>query len=443
MRNPILALWLFCCCLLANASEMHAQTNHKWETTIVCEKCTPVGFGYGDSTHSVIPVKFGYKNSNSVMYTKDAGRNWARSDTFYYYFNMPGDFDFLTFFPPSTYYMFNSIVPYYSSDEGKSWKERSPLNNTIGARMFTEQIGYRVFKEGTSCHLRATYDSGYFWFDRISDWEGSLSQLLMLDSVNMWRVGYKTLARTSDAGVTWTEVNPYLDRQPLFDYIIPTQDPSSFYVIGGPRWDSVFVLVTTDNGLSWEPRMEFAMNRVVRICEPSKDNLWLLVARKDMDARQILYDVNASRGRFADSLFFSTDAGVTWRTDMTFAGDSIIDLQFHDGVGYVVSFRDSMVKFSRYVPGLASVSSATSYDRTLDLYPHPANSSLTFSSPFAGESRVRLLDVLGRPVLEDERLLEEEQSTTLEFPPQIPNGLYFLEIARGDARAGQRFILQR
>jgi photosystem II stability/assembly factor-like uncharacterized protein len=443
MRIVLFALTV-CFCVCTITFDLKGQTNHKWETTIVCDKCTPVGFGYGDSTHSVIPVKFGYKNSNSVMYTKDAGKTWARSDTFYYYFNMPGDFDFLTFFPPSTYYMFNSVISYYSSDEGKSWIERGGLDNTQAVRMFSPEKGYLLFRGGNTYQLRATFDSAYFWIDRISEWDGNVSQLLMLDSLNMWKVGQGTLARTGDAGVSWQELNPYPDRKyPTHGYILSTRDLETFYVIGGPSWDTTFLLVTTDNGLSWKHTMESSMNRIVRIAEQGKDSLWLLVSRKKMGPRLVLYDANAPRGQFADSIFFTTDAGATWQADMTFEGDSILDLQFHNGIGYLVSIRDSMVKFSRYIPGSASVSPKDRFDQTLEVYPNPASTEIMFYPQLGGECKLRLLDVFGRAVFEEDVSLQHMQPSKLALPDYLPNGLYFLELARGDARAGQRFIIQR
>jgi hypothetical protein len=39
--------------------------------------------------------------------------------------------------------------------------------------------------------------------------------------------------------------------------------------------------------------------------------------------------------------------------------------------------------------------------------------------------------------------LQHMQPSKLALPDYLPNDLYFLELARGGARAGQRFIIQR
>lgn len=438
-----ISIWQLVLALVLITS-LHAQ-DHTWQTTEICRPCRPESILYADSARLAITVRF--KEENLAFYTTDAGNSWHAStmDTNYNFISQAG-FQFYTFFPPSTFYVATQSIIFVSRDAGASWEARSPLPNTFAFSMFREDFGYRAYKaSGQIVNVRESRDSGYFFIDDVTQWQGLTSFVHFFDSTRFVLASGRQIFRTWDKGITWDTIRP-MDTvlNPRYLMLHPTRDTSRFYVIGGIQ-DSSNLLRTTDGGATWMDFGPLASSRILRVAEQGEDSIWLSIARLKTPPEPSLFSTAVMIGRFADTLKYTTNGGDAWNTDLTFAGDTICDIQFHSPTdGFVISLRDSTVKFSRYVPGSSGIDGAYSYDgRGMHIHPNPASGELKFYARLGGKCQVRILDVLGRMVYEEPKDLVHSQWSTLSIPDHLPDGVYFLELSRGDAKAGQRFVIQR
>jgi hypothetical protein len=292
--------------------------------------------------------------------------------------------------------------------------------------------------------IRETRDSGYFFVDAIAQWKDLTSFTHFVDSNTVWRASGKRLFVTRDKGLHWDTVLP-VDTllNPRYFLLQPTDDDNRFYVIGGAK-DSSDFLRTTDAGKTWKNYAPLTNSRIYRVAEQGIDSLWLLVARQMGEPYYALWTPAIWNGDFADTLYYTTNGGESWQKDLTFEGDTVLDIQFHSPAnGFVISLRDSTVKFSRYVPASSKVDDSYSYSgRGMHIHPNPASEELKFYARLGGKCQVRILDVLGRMVYEEPKDLVHSQWSTLRIPDHLPDGVYFLELSRGEARAGQRFLIQ-
>jgi hypothetical protein len=432
--------------LLTTTYSSYSQQSHGWQTTELCHPCSPYSLGYGDSLHLFLPI-LDPNGRPFVVYTEDGGESWAHAVTPKdAYFHAPGGFEYVSFFPPDHYYVFGQTMVFTSTDAGESWAARGPLPGSFGGSMFNEAFGLRVFAQGNSINLRETNDSAYSFIDPVSHWGGESGLFNFVDSTRIWRGGSKYLFRSWDRGTIWDTITPFeLSQDPVYYFLLETSDTNRVYVIGGPRnaYDYIF---TDDGGRSWNKPSPVGGGRITRVAEQSLDSLWLLVCRRSTRARPILLRADQPEGFFADTLYYTQDGGKTWLKDLTFVGDTITDLIFKGpGEGYVVSTRDSTVKFSRYV-GSPSMVEKRSYGYEsggMRIYPNPVSNEMQFYPRLGGACRVRILDVLGRCVNERDMDLIHMQATRLAISDRLSDGLYFLELVRGEARAGQRFLLRR
>lgn len=423
-----------------------AQSAHRWQPNSVCHPCIPIALSVADSSLAVMVVREMVAGDSQILtyYTVDGGRSWANSSLVDgYVFTGKAGFDYFTFIPPGNLYLFSPSILQVSSDSGRSWSTRSILANTQSGRFFNPSFGYRLL--GPNADLRMTLDSGYQFTDRVSEWSGLPRHFAVLDSNRFWRIQDEIIYRTYDRGVSWETIMP-LDtagRQIVYRYLTRTADTNRLYLIGGVdrEWD---YLASTDGGTSWIEKSLGSKGRVVMLAEQEEQKLWILMARRQMYPSKNLYAANLRQGYFSDTLYHTSDDGTSWQKDLTFVNDTISDLQFiSPTVGYVVSTRDSTVRVWRYVPESAALK-AQGYDgRSMYIYPNPASTEIKFYPQLGGECKLRLLDIFGRTAHEEDVSLPHMQVFKLSLPDHLPNGLYFLELVRGDARAGQRFILQR
>lgn len=441
--KPAKVVWLLCLIACMSLSA-RAQTHH-WVPTVICEKCTPRGFVYGDSLHHVMVIgKPDLKGS--FRYTENGGATFhepSYADPFYYVAFVIG-YSYSSYIAPSTYYLFLGLSLWVSTDNGDTWAVRGEVGANPDAGHMWDGANGMIVQWGTRAKSLVTTDSGRS-FQLTAQWDQPGLGIFFQDSSKLWRINRKVVSFSWDRGETWQGSLPVdsTGQDIVYTYLQQTKDTNRLYLIGGVRGRSDF-FVSTDAGMSWKEIHATGGSRILRVAEQTPERLWLMVSRRLAFPPD---DVFESRGlsRFSDTLYYTTDGGSTWERDLSFVGDTISELQFHGpNQGFVVSTRDSTVRLWRYVQGPASVEQLDAFDpSSMYIHPNPSSGEIKYYPRLGGECNVRLVDTYGRTVFEDSQRLEHVRETKLAIPDHLPNGLYFLELARGDARAGQRFVLSR
>jgi hypothetical protein len=382
-----------------------------------------------------------------VNFTTDGGQHW---DTVTFLDNrfIVVDYSFSSFIPPSSFYLFTTPTVLYTSDL-RSWTREAMAEGAGTGMMFDTNFGYRIVRGVNQAkELRSTsFGPGAGSFtDRISEWppDGTTNRVLILDSLHLLRTAGSKLYRSSNKGVDWDTIRPVTAESALYRFAVATKDVSRFYVVGGRDSLSDF-LYTNDTGNTWREHRGVTGHRVLRLAEQDSNHLWLMVGRSNRYRPEPDQMIALSAGEFADTLYYTTDQGLSWQKDVTFAGDSIIDIKWASPThGYVLSFRDSAVKFSRWVTTTLNVSATGGFDRgQLFMHPNPASTEIKFYPSLSGVCELRIYDSYGREAHRELAATTALQSQSIKLPSSLPNGYYLLEVRWPEARSVQGFVISR
>ncbi len=445
-----------------------AQPGGTWKKTeLVCKHCRPYDLSFCDTNTGFIIV---YPDTQSIFphsiafSTHDGGNSFTELDSIKGFPKafclLPGLWEGV-----SPYYISNysTEATYYSTDSGQSWQnnvatEYGNLRNII---MPYVVIPIAVSGSGNSLQLVSATPSGPYYFaisldsgltfypfgDTLTGLSSSpsfgycisgLSVLLygIQNSVTGW---YWRIGRSTDGGANWSYYNPidtsnvsyfYIHdtiRAPLIQYeeILPGYDAGHLFLMGG-RLDSATrlpiddYLESTDSGIIWHEVRNIAGGRVQLIASPALNVLWAVVRHPPV------YSGHYYGLGFADSIFHSTDGGLSWAKDgNTFQGDTIVSMKWIGANnGYVLTYRDSSTYLYRYSLDEFNYVASTDSAVVVDFYPNPVQNFLILP---ARTDTVAILDVLGHS------RVFERSGNTLDISA-LPPGVYFVSDGRGRAK---------
>jgi photosystem II stability/assembly factor-like uncharacterized protein len=217
---------------------------------------------------------------------------------------------------------------------------------------------------------------------------------------------------STNGGISWDTVS--YSSKPTYIYTLSVLPDGSIVI---PDSDSLYV--STDQGGSWRSTCPPGTRRGFTVSADEKGRVF--VARADTSIFQL--DLETLQYR----KIIDQPTGTSATAMNVYNGTFLI----YTGQGY----------FTTVVEEFADVISER--DESFSIFPNPVSNEIQFYPRLGGACRVRILDVLGRCVDERDMELVHMQLTKLGMPDHLPNGLYFLELVRNDARAGQKFILSR
>jgi hypothetical protein len=435
-------LWLLV--IVSTTSKAQPGT---WKSTPLCSSCSPEGFIVGDSLNMIVMTN----QAGRIIshFTADGGMSWDTS-SFPSKDFVTVDYSYASFLPPSSYYLFSRPSVYYTTDR-KSWKRGAVIDATKTGKMFTPLFGYWLVGgvQGVTELRRTDFgpETGSFT-ERVSEWDRSpfAESNELIDSLHILRTSVRELYRSKDRGQTWDTIRPLSTTTAGFSYAHLTRDINRFYVIGGKDTLGDYIY-TADGGETWKEVSGVTDRRILRLVEQDTNKIWLAVARRQKSyPSPNLLSKNLSTGQFADTLYYSSDGGNNWQKDITFAGDTIFEMKWPTSShGYLVSFQDSIVKLSRWMPSNNRVSARDGWFARSQLYihPNPAKHVLKFYAPLDGSCSIRLFDLLGREMYSEQFDATSLTENVIRLNPTLPEGFYLLQLQYLDGFATESFILTR
>lgn len=300
--------------------------------------------------------------------------------------------------------------------------------------------------------------------------------IMFVDSLTGFLGGsYGTIAKTTDGGATWRQVNigsfSNMDRWPI--YKIRFQSKMFGMAVAGQL--DVFGIVwrTTDGGESWtsskisgDPLFDVVFF----------DSLHILCAMGDLESSGAGFLRSLDGGEtwtFENTTIWgepttfafrtaadcwvpmgtagiclrSSDNGVTWKNISLPQQIPVYDISFPDSrTGYMVGHKGAMFKFNSAVLGVKDRIHHPGYFTLLQNFPNPFNGRTTFSFRLRESSQIILsiVDLLGRHIAEVHRgtLNQGEHSISWDAG-NLPSGVYFYRLQSGITMTTSKLLIQR
>ncbi len=174
-----------------------------------------------------------------ILKTVDGGYNWE------FQWDDYGSRKGIRFFNSSHGIVLSKSSLLVTYDGGFNWEKKYfPTYSNQNAFSFSDQTGFSVGFEG---FLYKTDDFGETWTEGGSHRFGDMTIIFFSDSLNGWGsfLNKKLLAKTTDGGLTWEDVEIGADCT-ILDFSFPT--PETGYAIDCQD----FVYKTTDGGNNWQ-----------------------------------------------------------------------------------------------------------------------------------------------------------------------------------------------
>lgn len=339
---------------------------------------------------------------------------------------------------PGVYFSLGSHAS-KSVDSGLTWSHDWIPSEVLAGRMLSSSFGYLLLGAGgKNVAIRVTRDSGHSWIEWSGvDGSSSVAALngFIVDSLEAWNIRLNStnsfLQVTTDAGASWEVALPIDTAVPetlRFYSIRSSNDNRRVFALGGVVNKTDFVY-SDDKGRTWITRSQH-QGRVYRIAQPE---LGFIVAAIGTPRKGFFFHdlaVLSHQGVYADTLAFSFDDGQSWTIDsITFRQDTIIEMAWpNPNRGFVLTLNNGQTYVSRYTR-LGAVDYQVGFSkRYLPVYPNPASTSISFLAFGSGQTKVRLMDVLGRVVQSEVHDLTRDQNVRIELQPSVPKGVLILVV---------------
>lgn len=388
--------------------------------------------------------------------TTDQGASWLKATN-----TFPGPFYKTQYqsssaLPDGTVFFFSDGAVFRTTDHGDKWVAFAGPKKTLSGQMLSADSGMIIRtdsdKDGTYVDLRFSTDSGQFFTESLAigripqGYTATTAQQIGWDTIllvaNSSNEG-SLFVRSTDAGKNWSYDTILPGWPSLVRYAAIYYYPESkrVYLLSGIEGVPEY-LVSDDYGASWQPSEGNAPARVYRYLETGESDRWKLVGRVPLTNFRDLW---ALKEHLADSVFYSSNGGVTWHLQEEFVGDSIVDLSVSaTGEVYVMSFSNNTVYASRW-DARASVTRADRFRiRNLLVHPNPSAEYVQFLLPFSGIASVTLVDILGNIVHREERAVSANVLQRLGYPRSLSSmGTHYLIVESDGNRASQLIMRSR
>jgi hypothetical protein len=461
-------------CLYSNSvfiTSLPAQVPGSWDTYIVCTKCSyvwplhdiPEWLDFADPDHGIlIGDNYEYKDGNGYIYTtsrvyltSDGGVSWVQhtDTTSFVHFGLSG----LNFFNyPTQDFAAGFIGSNYVSttNQGSNWNyirdfTRDKSFEFLCGKVYSPSTSYKFiwqFRNDSNpgnlpVYIERSVDSGQTFLvinDTLASGNLRFYNAYMQDSLNIWAIVKDTISpgfsclHTLDGGLHWSRFFP-IDTTNGGGLFYPgsmfgNDEKGVFYLV-----NSYDLLFTTDAGATWNAGSS-NHGRLAQVVNSGGSNLWGLIGRRN----------NQNNRMQCDTLAYSPNNGKNWFYDgNVIRGDSVELMVWKDSThGYIISYADSVIWFSKYIPPPSSVNAIIHMENS-GIYFHvtPTITSdiihLTAYQPFNGA--ISVYDVLGRLFLQ--KSLNFADGEEKEFSlSRLSSGIYFLTFSGGGKYSSARII---
>jgi hypothetical protein len=426
-----------------------------WELTFSAKHWLPCEMAFADSSYGIILADSTFYHGGSFR-TTDAGRTWEQIGNIDSSNGAVEGLGYNILQAPTRrdiYYMPFDGYSYISHDGGITWKFNRYSDaflgeGVCGSRIFPNGHGsYAVRIVGVGLSVYATFDSAQTFelFEGDAIFSRPAQDAIFYDSVDFYMVyDFDTVLHTTDRGVTWSATR--LPGSNMHGFIIPSVDRAHIYTqvaqlaptdSGGSSFD-----YSTDGGKEWFEDSTIAGARVYAMSSPAIGALWACVGRAPVGYIGRYPFFNARN--VVDSIFYSSDNGVSWMKDgSTFRSDTIVQMCWPDSAhGYIMSWQDTTMKVFRYVPNSAGVVSSMSTSKSgIRLLACPVQTGLPFIVSDEEDATISVSDVLGRERISEARILHSGERVELDVH-SLASGYYLLKVVpRSTSHGGGIFTV--
>ena len=303
-----------------------------------------------------------------------------------------------------------------SIDGGNTWTETYLESTVILDSVFfpSDSIGYCV---GTGTILK-TVDGGDTWNELEPGITSFFRSTFFLNDTIGFVVGGESIAgiilKTIDGGTTWNLIDsPSMN---LLQSIFFT-DFNVGYTVG---WNGE-ILKTEDCGETWRFQNSVSMDGNLEISF-TDFNTGYITGGSQVDKRSLIQK--------------TTDAGETWEDISPATTDAFISIDFPSfDIGYAVGVDGLVVRTES--GGITSTSDLSIHKKKFDLYPNPADATITLvandDSPI---ELIRLIDTKGAIL----KAIIPHSSTYELSVIDLQANIYYLEIHTPTSKTVKRFI---
>ena len=355
--------------------------------------------------------------SNKIFKTEDGGENWVTShssnDVVFYegvyaldenvVIAVGKDFDI------------NSSKITRTTNGGKSWEDIQISNSSL-LRSIVFVSPSLVYCSGGSGTILKSTNAGENWEElNTGTQENLLSIYFVNDSIGIAVGGKPTLGeiiKTEDGGNTWNAINS-LSSNYLQSVFFTSQETG--YAVG---WEGE-ILKTADCGNSWTNQNSVSMSG-------------------NLDVTFINNDIGyITGGSLNEPLIQKTiNGGELWEDVSPESIHALTSIQFPSmSIGYAVGSNGSVVKTES--GGITSLINITNDINLVQIYPNPANNSITINSKSnEAINTIKIFDINGILIKKYNTYSESCKINMSEFSPNI----YFIEIQTKSKRIVTRIV---
>ena len=310
---------------------------------------------------------------------------------------------------------------YKTIDGGTNWTPQvSGINNEINSVNFINSLeGWCV----SNVHeLLKTIDGGTTW-QKIS-FPGYLPiySINFIDNLHGWALGYKMIYKTSDGGLSWSNIE--MEETYVKSFFI---SPTTAWAVG----ENSHIIKTTNGGDSWFYQQSGVNNNLTDV-----------------------YFFNEQMGIAIGSggtIIKTTDGGSTWIKSESGAATNrdFYSIQFiSDHIGWILGWR--VLLSTNNAGGFTSVENenfSTKNVYSFELfnnYPNPFNPStkISWQSPVSSWQTLKIYDVLGNEIA---KLVDSEKEAGYHsinfYGSDLPSGVYFYRIESGNFISTRKMLL--
>jgi photosystem II stability/assembly factor-like uncharacterized protein len=319
-----------------------------------------------------------------------------------------------------------------TKDGGKNWeKKESPMLNCL--TFLDSLVGY-----GGGYYIYSTIDGGRSWLKQ--EIQDSLRALVLediffIDKKNGWAVGGSSrywdagiILNTTNGGISW---NVSQHPSAIYGNAVYFTDSLHGYIAGSilPSYSGA-IEETSDGGKSWQT--------VDLGCLPLNDIIFTDT------------NTGWSAG-YNGNLWKTTDRGTTWTKEETCTTNDLYNLFFFKNgtIGYIFGNNRTLLKYDKTVDVKQKTPSLTSTFKLYQNYPNPFNPTtrIDYEIPQSGFVSLIIYDLLGKEV---RIILNEEKqpgsySVTWdgnnEYGQKVSSGIYFYQLKVGSFFKTLKMIL--
>ena len=360
---------------------------------------------------------------------------------------------------------FSSLMK--TNDGGSSWHQIGGGSFNDGAFYFLSgDTGFIVYTSWEQLLLK-TLNGGSNWTQIVTGFDFDPDVMKFSDYNNGFISGEGHVIRTTDAGLTWQEVNTGINYWDITFYDIEYRSPDTVFLVGG-SWSQTKMIKSCDGGITWEVNElgNFGVARDVFFVDGNTAFLacynsilkstdggsnWVAATTNNLNPiefKSIHFPSGATGYATGDGPFENTmktnDGGNTWNTINTHVSSGLNGVHFfNDNVGLI--FGDGGVMLKTMNGGITALKEESTYAADyFEVFPNPVTDEISIRLNHAkglSNPEIVLTDMLGNQ-LKVFRL--ERSGTCLHLTREfLKPGMYLFKLKTGNCIVETKKIVLR